>query len=272
VLLDATGGCQGLTRQLSAACRWIDAERIHLVDVGGDALGRPGDPGLRTPMADVSTVVATRRTGLPAELTVFGAGADGELATVRVRERLAQLAAHRRATLTPEVAREHLPLLDWNPSEANAIVIAATLGVRGTVEMRDQGLPVHLDAGHAEAWTIALDQALPPAALTEAIERTRDAGQLRAAFTDAYGMDEIGYEEGKAERLAADPKLDAPVDARAVETVLAAAAMRGTDWFTRRRLKEALHPAQPTNDELASIVGDLWRPPLVATGRAGAGG
>jgi hypothetical protein len=41
----------------------------------------------------------------------------------------------------------------------------------------------------------------------------------------------------------------------AVEKLLIESTNRGTDWFTRRRLKEALHPAKPTNDQVEAAVG-----------------
>jgi hypothetical protein len=180
-------------------------------------------------------------------------------------ERLTQQSARRLATLTPEVARDHMRLLDWNPSEANALLIAAALGFRGTVEMRDQGLPVRLDAHLAEAWTMAVDQALPPAPITEAIERTQNAAQLRDAFTRVYGLDEIAYEERKTAQRSGSQGITSPVNVHAAERLLTESTNRGTDWFTRRRLKEALHPAEPTNDELEAAVGHRWQSPLIAT-------
>ena len=116
---------------------------------------------------------------------------------------------------------------------------------------------------------MTIHQALPPASITEPIERTQNAAQLRAALTLLYGIDEIAYEERKATQRSQNDGVRSPVDADTAEMLLAESTGRGTDWFTRRRLKEARHPARPTNDELAAIVGHRWQPPLIATRHEG---
>ena len=68
VLLDPGQGCLGLAAQIEAAAGWCGATHVMVVEVGGDALARPGDPGLRSPMADITSVVATAHDR-PAALT-----------------------------------------------------------------------------------------------------------------------------------------------------------------------------------------------------------
>jgi hypothetical protein len=219
-------------------------------------------------MADVSTVVATYLTHFSADLTVFGPGADGELPSELVEDRLRHRSARRLTALTDEVAREHICFLDWNPSEATALLVAAALGFRGTVEMRDQGIPVRLDADHAAAWTMSIGRALPPTSICDAIKHTDNGVGLRTEFRQLYGLDEIAYEERKANQRRENATATSSIDPHFADLLLTGSNSQGTDWFTRRRLREALHPAQPTNNELESIVGDRWQPPLIATRNA----
>jgi hypothetical protein len=252
VLLDPRRGGAGLAAQIEAVARWTDADSVHVVDAGGDALGLPGDPGLHSPMADVSSVAAVAAMRLPADLTVLGPGADGELLPDLVRDRLAGLGARHAGVLDAEAARRHLPLLDGNPSEANAVLIAAASGVRGAVEMREGALPVTLEPGMAGAWTVDL-QAVPRAGVHDVLARTTTLAELRSRSAAIFGIDEIGREQ------AADPIGPRPVD---VDEVLGAARERGADWLTRYRFGELTAFAITDPGRL----GDHWQPPLIATG------
>jgi hypothetical protein len=235
VLLDPHQGCRGLTKQLWAAARWCEADRLVVVDVGGDVLARPGDPGLRSPLADITTLVASVNTELPTELVILGVGCDGELAPELVFQRLGQLDTPARLAIDPDRVCVVLPILEWHPSEATALVAMSTLGYRGTVEIRDRGLPVRLDEDAGTAWRLPATKALPPSALTTSVAATTSLEALERVFRDAFSLDEIDYERRKAAELAngsRTPQVDS-------SSFLAAAASRGVDWVTRRRMREA---------------------------------
>jgi hypothetical protein len=266
VLLDPAQGTQGLARQIDAAATWSRAAGVTVVDVGGDVLGAPGDPGLRSPLADVASMVAAAIVDSSGDLVILGPGADGELQPELVRQRLRDLGARSQDRLPLETAERLLEVLTWHPSEATAVVAAAVLGHRGLVEIRDQGYRVDLTEDLASPWTVELRGAVPPASLLGAIAKTETLGELRRAFADRFGVDEIGYEERKAGRRAGTNV--ARLDMDVVGLALAEGADRGSSWFTRRRLQEALYPARVDSLELAAALGERWSPPLVSTGLA----
>lgn len=260
VLLDPYDGCRGLIRQLRAAAEWCDADHIIVVDVGGDAIARPGDQGLRSPLADISTVVAAANSGLDAQLVLLGIGCDGELDPSLVERRLNEIGARAPARIDPERARRVLDILEWHPSEATALVALAALGCRGTVEIRDQGLSVTLADETAAAWHLTAASALPPSPLAETIAVTSSLLELEDVFRGAFLVAEIDYERHKAAEISSGsnrPRLDA-------EGFLAQAAERGVEWVTRRRLREATG-SLPETFATALLIPTSPGPPVQAT-------
>jgi hypothetical protein len=235
VLLDPGRGCLGLARQIEAAAHWCGAREITVVDVGGDALGRPGDHGLRSPLADITSLVATAATGLPARLVVLGPGADGELAPDLLDRRLHELGAKPLPPVHAARARALVSILEWHPSEATALVVMAALGCRGRVEIRDRGLTVDLTEDTPIPWQLPLAAAQPAPEIAEDVAATDTLASLEAAFQQHYDISEIQYEREKAAKLDSKPEGDRTDRA----DFLQAAHDRGTQWVTRRRLREA---------------------------------
>jgi hypothetical protein len=91
VLLDPVHGAMGLQEQLAALVDTTDAERVALVDVGGDILGTGTEPELKSPLADALALAATDALPVPVEVLVPGAGLDGELSEQTVLSRIRQL-------------------------------------------------------------------------------------------------------------------------------------------------------------------------------------
>src|SRR2546423_3770665 len=152
VLLDPSGGAVSVRAQLRAAMKHLGADAIRLVDVGGDILGRPGDEGLRSPFADALTTASC--SSLPTRVWIAGPGLDGELSPELVVERT----GHRPPllTLSADAWQAFLPILEWHPSEASALLAAASVGLRGRVEIRDAGLPVELNDASAGVYELPL--------------------------------------------------------------------------------------------------------------------
>ena len=235
VLLDPGEGCRGLAAQIQAAATWCHASHVTVVDVGGDAIARPGDRGLRSPMADISSIVATALTALPADLVVFGPGADGELAPDLVCRRLLELGARMLQAIETTHAQMALRVLEWHPSEATALVVMAALGYRGRVEIRDSGLPVDLTGHTCASWRLDLDLAQPPPSVASRISDTVSIASLEMAFQELYLINEIDYDRQKVSKLRSEFS-----DRREDSTrFLRAAHDRGSQWVTRRRLQEA---------------------------------
>jgi hypothetical protein len=235
VLLDPSLGCRGLATQIEATARWCSASCVTVVDVGGDALGRPGDPGLRSPLADITSVVATAMTGLPADLVVLGPGADGELAPSLVCHRLQELGARKLPPLDPKHAEAVVKVLQWHPSEATALIVMATLGRRGRVEIRDRGLPVDLTNETSTPWKLPLPAAQPESTIAIRIGATDSLASLETTFEQLYQINEMDYERQKVATL--DNKSSQP----GADTAgfLREASERDIQWVTRRRLREA---------------------------------
>lgn len=264
VLLDPVDGAPGLAEQLIAAAAWCGADHLEVIDVGGDVLAHPGDPGVRSPLADVTSVVAAHHTGLGGRVTVLGPGCDGELAADLVRNRLVGLGSAPSSSFKPEVADRVLPVLSWHPSEGTALFVAAVLGARGRAEIRDRGLPVVLDDQTPTAWTLDVAAAQPPHAIADNIWAARSLADLEDVFDEAYGIREIDYERVKA----ASRDRDAPnivLQAEQVTAFLAEARERNVQWVTRRRILEAFGASRLTAAALP-VEGQRRLGPLISTG------
>ncbi len=241
VLLDASSGAVGLQQQLAAAATDLGAAAVRVVDVGGDILGRPGDDGLRSPLADAMTAAACDH--LPTKLWLAGPGLDGELPETLVLQRISRLGGRAPLlTLDTSAWPLFLPILAWHPSEATALLAAASHGYRGTVEIRDAGLPVHLTDNSATAYELPLDAVVDTNPLVAALTGSRTFVEAEHAARTLLGKTELDEEREKAARVR--PHRGPPDD---IETALtrweAQARARGVQYVTYRRLAEALgHP------------------------------
>ena len=236
ILLDPTGGAVSIRHQLTAAIGHLNADVIDLVDVGGDILGRPGDAGLRSPLADGLTAASTAR--LPTNVWIVGAGLDGELAEALVLERIGQATASVRLTST--TWSPYRPILDWHPSEATALLAAASRDLRGTVEIRDAGLPVCLTDSSPNAYKLDLPNLIAANPLAGALTDTTTFGQVEHITHDLFGWTELDAERAKATRTARSKSTQADIDL-VLPRWQADAVERGLDYATFRRLAEVLH-------------------------------
>ncbi|BBH65310.1 hypothetical protein ACTI_19950 [Actinoplanes sp. OR16] len=234
-LLDPSRGAQGMREQIESAARELHADHIRLVDVGGDLLGQPDDPGLRSPFADALTAASC--LSLPAEVWVAGPGLDGELTENLVWQRAASHATVH--TLDPEIWKPYLRILRWHPTEATALLASAALGLRGTVEIRDAGLPVHLTDRSPTALDLDLAAVANINPLIPILAGTASIGDAERLAVRTMGTTELEAERAKAAR----PRRHQPP---AADTLAAlpdwerAARRRGVDFVTYRRLAEAL--------------------------------
>jgi hypothetical protein len=235
VLLDPAGGARSMRRQIEAAATDLGAGDIRLVDVGGDVLGRPGDVGLRSPFADALTAASC--TGLPCLTWIAGPGLDGELAESLVLHRAGDAAVFQ---LKPELWMPYLPILQWHPSEATALLASASLGIRGVVEIREAGLPVHLTGESPTMLELDMDAVGRVNPLVSVLSDTDSLGDAERRAVRLLGGTELDAERAKATRLKErrpSPVADA---ATALTGWEAEARKRGVDYVTYRRLAEAL--------------------------------
>jgi len=246
VLLDPAHGAVGLAEQLGEMAALAGSESLAVLDVGGDAVARGDEPELRSPVADALALAAADRVDLPTTVLVAGPGLDGELSEKQVLE--ATGADPRLQLRRPDVA-PFRPVLDWHPSEATGLLVAAARGLRGRVEVRDAGLPVELTGSSAGVYALPLEEAMTVNRLAVGVRATTSLAQAEAVIRRAGARSEIDYERRKAGRWAvsaavpAAPLSPAELD-RLVAEVEAAAVRRGADFLTFRRIAEAtgLHP------------------------------
>ncbi|GLX16499.1 hypothetical protein Slala02_09390 [Streptomyces lavendulae subsp. lavendulae] len=275
-LLDPYGGALGLARQIAAAARWCRADRIDLVDVGGDIVARGDEPTLRSPLGDALAVAACAATGLPTGVYVAGPGLDNEVPPPDLLPRLGEPALTLAARHTGVVAG----VFDWHPSEASALLVAAARGVRGVCGTRDAPQPVHLDARAAAVHRLTLDRVLSLSPLARALAGTGGLAEAEEASRAVCGFSEIERERHRAAALPAAPPARRPDrDPAAVLARFAAwereTLAQGIAYATTRRITEELDLGAGEARRLFAALGDRRAAPLwrlgPATGRPQAG-
>ncbi|MFH7596907.1 DUF1152 domain-containing protein [Streptomyces racemochromogenes] len=271
-LLDPYGGTLGLARQIAAAARWCRADRIDLVDVGGDIVARGDEPTLRSPLGDALAVAACAETGLPTTVYVAGPGLDNEVPLLDLLPRLGAPALTLDAAHTESVSR----VFDWHPSEASALLVAAARGVRGVCGTRDAPRPVLLDDTARQVHRLTLERVLALSPLARALAGCSSLEHAEAVSRAVCGFSEIARERRRAAN-AAPPAPHRPDRTPAALLDRFAAWERdtlaqGIAYATTRRITEELDlTATETDTLLAGLrtagperhVPPLWR---LATG------
>jgi hypothetical protein len=237
VLLDPIDGAAGMRRQLARLVDGVDADRVTVVDVGGDALAAGDEAGLRSPLADALVLAACTGSAVPVTLLVAGPGLDGELPAHHVLDVLGRPPAFRLRADDIEPFRQ---VLDWHPSEATALLAAAAIGLRGRVEVRDAGLAVALTDTSPNVYALDLDHALALNKLADAISSTTILDDAEQISRKVCGFSEIDYERTKAARSSSDrpTAITTGVD-HTIRQLQADAAHRHVDYLTFRRIAEA---------------------------------
>ncbi|MFC4906923.1 DUF1152 domain-containing protein [Actinomadura gamaensis] len=236
LLLDAVGGAVGLRAQIRVIATVTDARSVEVVDVGGDILARGDEAGLRSPLADGLILAACDGLDVPVTVLVAGPGLDGELTEAEVLARAGDDLALR---LTAAHVDRHGHILDWHPSEASALLVAAARGARGKAEIRGDGVPVLLTDRSPNVYRISLARASTLNPVARALQSTRSMEEAEMVVRRYCGFSEIDFERLKVaaiRRRASPCQLPDDEQVRAFEQQ---AAARGIDYLTFRRLAEA---------------------------------
>lgn len=254
-LLDPYDGTLGLARQISEAALWCRADRIDLVDVGGDIVARGDEPTLRSPLGDALALAACAATGIDTTVYVAGPGLDNEVPLPALLPRLGEPAFLLDAPHTEGV----LGVFDWHPSEASALLVAAARGVRGVCGTRDAPRPVVLDDSARQVHRLTLDRALALNPLARALSGSSGLDDAEAASRVVCGFSEIERERHRA----AHPEATPP----AARAIRGAATVRdrfdawerdtlaaGIAYVTTRRIGEELGL---TGAEVRTLLGTL---------------
>jgi hypothetical protein len=237
-LIDPDAGPAGLRCQIDDLAATVNADYIGIVDVGGDILGRTGDPQVSSPLCEAVVLAAVPAA---AAVWVLGPGSDGELpgATVADRARLYGGTVHR---LDGSAVRSFADVFTWHPSEASGVTWAATQGARGVVEVRAAGHQVTVDESTATVWEVGAG-ATRAASLASTVA---DASSLHAAHVVLVGLGlptELSAAQA-ALRAAGSSPGEAPT-AAAVEVAAGAARKRGADLVTLGRFARLVGTTRP---------------------------
>ncbi|WP_050997039.1 MULTISPECIES: DUF1152 domain-containing protein [Frankia] len=251
LLIDPTGGARGMHRQLAEQVTMTGADAVWVVDVGGDVVARGDEPGLRSPFADGLALAACVGLPVPVEVLIAGPGLDGELPEAEVIARVEELGGHLWGRLTGEQATPAADVLVWHPSEATALLTAAAMGVRGRVEIRDNGTPIDLTDHSADIYGVRVNGLTGNTLHVRALAETETLTQAEEVIRRLCGSSEIDYERQKSARLSEDrPERPANELRHDADAYTADARTRGIDYLTFRRLAEALDVSPGKLDRL----------------------
>ncbi|MFJ6247307.1 MULTISPECIES: DUF1152 domain-containing protein [unclassified Streptomyces] len=249
-LLDPYGGTLGLARQIDAAARWCGADRIDLVDVGGDIVARGDEPTLRSPLGDALALAACAATGIPTTVYVAGPGLDNEVPLPALMPRLGEPAF----TLAPEDTDGVLAVFDWHPSEAGAVLVAAARGVRGVCGTRDAPRPLVLDDSARQVHRLTCAEALRLNPLAGALGLCSGLEAAEEASYEVCGFSEIARERRRAATAPAVPRPRPPADPGTLLVRFGrwerSRLAEGLDYVTTRRITEELALAPLEADDL----------------------
>ncbi|MFJ6543506.1 DUF1152 domain-containing protein [Streptomyces sp. NPDC091385] len=251
-LLDPYQGVKGVTRQLQELITHLSPKSVDLLDVGGDILARGDEPTLKSPLADAITLAAASQVSAPVRLLVAGPGLDGELSADDLRPLLGPV-VH---TFTPTDAELILPVLEWHPSEATAMLAATARGVRGSCKIRDAGLPVPLTDEGPKVYEVGMANALSRNELARASLTSATLNEAEACSHEVCGFSEIDYELKKAVRL--ENRSSVAWDHQAVLSRLnefqTEAHRQGVTHATFRHITEALYLGGGQRDALRWLL------------------
>ena len=240
-LLDPSDGVAGLRRQLDALAQYVSASAITLVDVGGDIAARGDEPNLLSPLADSMALAAVAGLPVGSEVVVAGPGLDGELPEAYVRSQMGT-AGHHQQRVSSSDAKNYVAALDHHPSEATALLSAAAIGIEGKAEIRDSAALVPLGAASADLLVASCGAILANNSVASSLAPTRSFAEAEQVTRAICGRTELDHERAKAAAAKHQVRDDPPSDEirRRIEAYRSAAARRGADLVSFRRLTEAI--------------------------------
>jgi hypothetical protein len=269
MLLDPAGGVEGLSQQLRELA-WEPPSMlpVYLVDVGGDVLAHGHEEGLSSPVSDAMLLAACHQLDTSVTLLVAGPGLDGELTRDQVHTSLGAFEASKLLALGEPETDLALGVLEWHPSEATALLVAAARGLVGTAEIRGGGLRVRIDPRSSVVWGLDArkTRALP---LPASVTGSQSLSEVEERLRGLLGWSELDRERDKATRLERVRPVTRPElmdeQLRAFER---SAASRGVDFVTFRRVAEAVSAASMHADIRSYLIAKdpiRYLPPLWST-------
>lgn len=240
-LLDPYRGAKGMRSQLAELVAMLGIERVSLVDSGGDILATGDERELRSPLADSLVLAAADDIGAPVDILVTGTGLDGELSPPHVRGVVIELGGEvgwRR--LAARDVERFVPVLRWHPSEVNGLLIAAAMGFRGTVELRDAALKVRVEPSSAAVHRCGYDAAIANNRLAKSLTESESLEEAECTTVATRDYSEIGYQRANAKRYGGEPLPAWEIDQRLTALLDYGTTRSGVDALTLRRAAEVM--------------------------------
>jgi len=249
-LLDPSGGAVGMHEQIRAAVDYFKPDEVTVVDVGGDIIARGDEPGLRSPMADALVLAAAQDLDVPTRIWMAGPGLDGELTEAEVLARVEELEGQVYRTLDIADINGIGDALDWHPTEATRLLIAAARRYRGNVEIRDQGALVELTSTSATIYLLDVIEAFRGNNVARALLHASTLAEANTLVRTLTRKSELDYERAKAAAIQTNASATDSDRIRKTQDVIESARQHGAHYITPRRLSEALGnssiPSEPT--------------------------
>jgi len=240
----------GMRRQLREAVTLYNADRVLIVDVGGDLLACGDEPKLSSPTADAMVLAATNEIGVPVLAVVVGLGLDGENISDDAQSPLKHLSSDWHGLpdeLSAETARRFSASFGWSPSEATGLAYMVARGWRGTAEIRRDGQRVVLDSASAKIRLFDAYALLLRSRLAQDLDDTTSLEDVERVVSEHGFLPEREIE--RFARLNARRSMSIEALAGLEEQLLhysEEAARRSVDYLTIRRIGELLRVDSPT--------------------------
>lgn len=213
-LLDPRRGAIGMRQQLRELVRSGAAERVYVVDSGGDIVARGDEDELRSPLADSLVLAATDGLDVPVDVLVTAAGLDGELSPDHVRDTVVRLRGDVDWSRVEAADIAWLDMLSaWHPSEVNGLLMAAARGFEGSVEIRDAALRVEVTAASATVHRCDQQALVAHNHLTKSMLESTSLADAERGLLQHRDYSELAYQQRRAAEYRSRRTLGA-VDAR----------------------------------------------------------
>ena len=151
-------------------------------------------------MSDAMLLAACHELDAAVTVLVAGPGLDGELSREQVEIYLHAHHASRVLALSEQQTNLALRVLEWHPSEATALLVAASRGLEGMAEIRGGGLRVRLGPESASVW--ALDaETVTSLPLPASVLGSGSLDEVEKRLRQLLGWSELDLERDKAASL-----------------------------------------------------------------------
>jgi hypothetical protein len=263
VLIDPSQGAAGIRQELRELISQLPVDHVTLVDVGGDVAAHGDESTLLSPLGDSLALAAITDLPVPTNVAIVGLGLDGELPDGEVRGELIDGGAEI-TRLGAVHVQPYLSALEHHPSEATMLVAAAAMGVTGRAEIRDKGALVPVNDHGADVFLCSRESILGHNAVAQKLTDTQSFSEAESITREFCGRTELDHERRKARALADNRPNEPGVDELQTrfQEYRRAAAVRGVDLVSFRRLTEVLGKHRYDPPAVRALIGNLAFPDL----------